>query len=377
MEKRIPLLDLKPQYATIRDEVRTAIDRVLESQQFVLGPEVEAFEREVGGYVGARNAVAVSSGTDALLLALMSLGVGPGDEVITSPFSFFATAGVITRLGARPVFADIDPHTFNLDARAALERVTHATRAIITVHLYGRCADVEPLMRAPADRRGVTVIEDAAQAIGAADAQGRHTGTIGSIGCFSFFPTKNLGAFGEGGLVTAADDAVGERVRILRVHGMEPKYHHAVVGGNFRLEALQAAVLRVKLRHLDAWTRARRANADLYRALMREAGIDDCVGAPADTPGHVYNQFVIRAPQRDELREHLTRRGIGTEVYYPIPLHLQECFRSLGYAPGDFPAAEAAAREVLALPIYAELDEAQIAAVVSAIAEFYLDRPRA
>lgn len=369
----VALLDLRPQYATIRDEVRAAIDRVLDSQQFVLGPEVEAFEQEIADFIGARYAVGVSSGTDALLLALMSLGVGPGDEVITSAFSFFATAGVIARLGARPVFADIDPCTFNLDARAALDRMTGATRAIVPVHLYGRCADMEPLLRAAEERRGqLTVVEDAAQAIGATDSSGRQAGTIAPIGCFSFFPTKNLGAFGEGGLVTA-DAAAAERVRVLRVHGMEPKYHHRFVGGNFRLDALQAAVLRVKLRHLAAWTRARARNAETYRALIREARLDDQVGVPEDTAGHVYNQFVIRAPRRDALRDHLTRCGIGTEVYYPIPLHLQECFRSLGYAPGDFPAAEAAAREVLALPIYPELDEAQIASVVSAIAEFYLE----
>lgn len=375
LEAFIPLLNLKPQYAAIRDEVRAAIDRVLESQQFVLGPEVDAFEREVGEYIGARHAVGVSSGTDALLIALMSLGVGPGDEVITSPFSFFATAGVIARLGARPVFADIDPCTFNLDARAALDRVTGATRAIMPVHLFGRCADVELLNRAAADH-GFAVIEDAAQAIGAEDSSGRRAGTLGAIGCFSFFPTKNLGAFGEGGLLATADTGVDEQLRILRVHGMEPKYSHRVVGGNFRLDALQAAVLRVKLRHLPVWTEGRRRNADIYRARIREAGLDDRLSMPEDTTSHVYNQFVIRASRRDELREHLARRGVGTEVYYPIPLHLQECFRSLGYAPGDFPAAEVAAREVLALPIYPELDEAQIATVVSAIAEFYLDKHR-
>lgn len=370
MSNRVPLLDLKPQYATIRDDVKAAIERALESQQFILGPEVEALERELAEYIGAAGAVGVSSGTDALLVALMSLGVGPGDEVITTPFSFFATAGVIVRLGARPVFADIDPRTFNIDAGAALERVTGATKAIIPVHLFGRCADIDALAGV-ARARGIAVIEDAAQALGARDAAGRSAGTLGPIGCFSFFPTKNLGGFGDGGLVTTADADTRERLRVLRVHGAEPKYYHHVVGGNFRLDAMQAAVLRVKLRHLSSWTEARRRNADIYRALIIDAGLEDRVTLPEDTPGHVYNQFVIRVERRDELRDDLARHGVGTEVYYPIPLHLQECFRALGHGPGDFPAAEDAARGVLALPIYPELTEAQIASVVSALAAFY------
>jgi dTDP-4-amino-4,6-dideoxygalactose transaminase len=364
---RVPLLDLKPQYAAIRDEVREALERVIESQQFILGPEVDQAERELASYCGAAHAVGVSSGTDALLMALMAYRVGPGDEVVTTPFSFFATAGVIARLHARPVFADIDPDSFNLDAAAALDRVTGATRAILPVHLFGRCADTEPLVVA-GRARGIAVIEDAAQAIGAADDHGRPAGSLAPVACFSFFPTKNLGAFGDAGMLTTADADMARLLRVLRVHGMHERYYHAMVGGNFRLDALQAAVLRVKLRHLRAWTAARRRNAELYRALFSEAGLDQRVALPADVPGHVYNQFVIRVGRRDELRAELARRGVGSEVYYPLPLHLQECFRGLGYREGDFPAAEAAAREVLALPIYPELTEAQIGHVVTSIA---------
>lgn len=363
----VPLLDLKPQYAAIRDEIRVALERVIESQRFILGQEVEDAERELAAYCAAADAIGVSSGTDALLMALMAHRVGPGDEVVTTPFSFFATAGVIARVHARPVFADIDPGTFNLDAAAALERVTEATRAILPVHLFGRCADTEPLA-AVGRARGIAVIEDAAQAIGATDDRGRRAGTLAPVACFSFFPSKNLGAFGDAGMLTAADSDMAQLLRQLRVHGMHARYHHAVVGGNFRLDALQAAVLRVKLRHLPAWTAARRRNAELYRALFAEADLEERVALPAPAPGHVYNQFVIRVARRDELRTELARRGVGTEVYYPVPLHLQECFRGLGYRPGDFPAAEAAAREVLALPIYPELTEAQIAHVVSSIA---------
>jgi dTDP-4-amino-4,6-dideoxygalactose transaminase len=366
----VPLLDLKPQYASIRADVRVALDRVLESQHFILGNEVAALERELAAYCAAPYALGVSSGTDALLLALMALGIGPGDEVLTTTFSFFATAGVVARLGARPVFADIDAATFNLDAAAAVARISERTRAMIPVDLFGRCAELDPLLAA-ARPRDIAVIEDAAQAIGATDAAGRPAGAVAPLAAFSFFPTKNLGAFGDAGLLTAHDEDTARQLRILRVHGAEPKYHHRYVGGNFRLDALQAAVLRVKLRHLPDWAAARRRNAQLYRELFERAALTERIRLPTDVPGHVYNQFVIRAPRRDELRAHLAARGVGTEIYYPIPLHLQECFASLGYREGDFPASEAAAREVLALPIYPELGEAAIAHVVSATASFF------
>lgn len=368
---RVPLLDLRAQHETLRDEIRVALDRVVESQHFILGPEVTAFEEEVARYCGVPHAIGVSSGTDALLVALMALDLEPGDEVVTTPFTFFATAGVIARLGARPVFADIDAATFNLDARAAAAAMTAATRAVMPVHLFGRCADMDPLFEA-AGARDVPVIEDAAQAIGATDARGTLAGTTGRAGCFSFFPSKNLGAFGDAGLVTALDDDFAELLRILRVHGSRPKYYHERVGGNFRIDAIQAAVLRVKLAHLDAWSAARRRNADRYRALLSEAHLDDGrVTPPADVPGHIYNQFVIRVQEREALRKHLTAAGIGTEVYYPVPLHLQTCFQGLGYGAGDFPASEAAAHEVLALPIYPELTEEQQAWVVDSIRSFF------
>jgi dTDP-4-amino-4,6-dideoxygalactose transaminase len=372
----VPLLDLKPQYAAIRDEVRAAIDRVVETQHFILGPEVSALEEEIAAYCGAAHAIGVSSGTDALLVALMALDIGPGDEVVTTPFSFFATASVIARLGARPVFVDIDPATFNLDAAAAVAALGARTRAVIPVHLFGRCADMDALLAACADRR-IPVIEDAAQAIGATDSHGRAAGSIAEIGCFSFFPTKNLGAFGEGGLVTARDADVAHRITLLRAHGMEPRYFHRWLGGNFRLDAIQAAVLRVKLRHLAAWTESRRENARRYRALFEAASVEEGqVILPEDVPGHVYNQFVIRVRDRDALRAHLAGCGIGTEVYYPVPLHLQEALAGLGYGPGDFPAAETAAGEVLALPIYPELGADAQQVVVDAVSAFYRRRPR-
>jgi dTDP-4-amino-4,6-dideoxygalactose transaminase len=366
----VPLLDLKAQYAAIRSQIREAIDRVCESQHFILGPEVAALEEEVAAFCGARFAVGVSSGTDALLAALMAVGAGPGDEVLTTPYSFFATAGVIVRVGARPVFVDIDPQTFNLDAEAVRARVTPRTKAIMPVHLFGRCADMEPLL-AVAEEYGLYVIEDAAQAIGAHDEQGRQAGTIGHIGCFSFFPSKNLGAFGDGGMVVTNSAALADTLRVLRVHGGKPKYYHRVVGGNFRLDALQAAVLRVKLKYLPAWTAARRQNAKRYRSLFSGLGLLKWLVPPADMPGHIYNQFVVRFPERDRLQAFLRDRGVETEVYYPRPLHLQECFRELGYQPGDFPHAEAAAGESLALPVYPELTEAQQHYVVSQIRDFY------
>jgi dTDP-4-amino-4,6-dideoxygalactose transaminase len=367
---KVPLLDLKGQYATIRQEIAVALDRVLASQHFILGPEVEAFEREIAAFIGVRHAIGVSSGTDALLVALMALGVGPGDEVLTTPFSFFATAGVIARLGARPVFADVDNDSLNLDPAAVRAALTPRTRAIVPVDLYGRCADMAAI-NTIAVAAGVPVIEDAAQAIGATDDAGRQAGTTSLGACFSFFPTKNLGAFGDAGLVTSNDDAFSASVHLLRVHGGERRYYHRRVGGNFRIDALQAAVLRVKLQHLPAWTEARRHNAARYRALFAAAGLDDVVRVPHDVPGHIYHQFVIRAKRRDELREHLSASGIGSEVYYPLPLHLQECFAGLGYRPGDLPAAEAAAAEVLALPIFPELLEEQLAYVVATVRSFY------
>lgn len=367
---KVPLLDLKGQYATIRTETEDAIRRVVESQMFILGPEVKAFEEEVARFCATRHALGVSSGTDALLVALMAAGVEPGDEVVTTPFSFFATAGVVARLQARPVFVDIDPVTFNIDPVAAAAAFTDRTRAIIPVHLFGRCADTARIVEAVAGK-GIAVVEDAAQAIGAFDQDGNQAGALGTFGCFSFFPSKNLGAFGDAGLVTAQDDALAHRVEILRVHGGEPKYHHHVVGGNFRIDALQAAVLRIKLRRLPEWTAARRRNADRYRELFAATSLNDRIVLPDDEPGHIYNQFVIRVPDRDALRQWLGENGVGTEVYYPIPLHMQACFAHLGYRAGAFPIAEAAAREVLALPIFPELTAEQLEYVVRTIAGFY------
>jgi dTDP-4-amino-4,6-dideoxygalactose transaminase len=368
--KAVPLLDLQAQYATIRDEIREAIERVCDSQYFILGPEVDKLEEEVSAFCYARHAIGVSSGTDALLVALMAIGVGPGDEVITSTFSFFATAGVIARLGARPVFVDIDSRGFNFDATDLESKISPRCKAILPVHLFGHCAEMKPILAA-ARQHGIAVIEDAAQAIGAKDGCNRFAGTIGSLGCFSFFPSKNLGAFGDAGMVVAQDRELAEAVRVLRVHGGKPKYHHAVVGGNFRLDALQAAVLRVKVKYLAAWTDARRRNAERYRKYFSENGLVEQVGLPEDSAGHIYNQFVIRCAKRDDLQNHLTTRGIGTEVYYPIPLHLQKCFADLGYKEGDFPQAEAAARVALALPIYPELTEAQQHYIVDEIKAFY------
>jgi dTDP-4-amino-4,6-dideoxygalactose transaminase len=368
--KTIPLLDLQAQYAMIRGEIREAIDRVCDSQHFVLGPEVEQLEQEVGAFCQTRHAIGVSSGTDALLVALMALGIGPGDEVITSSFSFFATAGVIARLGARPVFVDIDSRSFNLDASNLDSKITTRCKAILPVHLFGACAEMDPILAA-ARKHGIAVIEDAAQAIGAKDQYNRSAGTIGSVGCFSFFPSKNLGAFGDAGMVVSQDRQLAEVIRVLRVHGGKPKYHHGFIGGNFRLDALQAAVLRVKLKYLAGWTEARRRNAARYRKYFSESGLMEQIGLPEDPPGHIYNQFVVRCAKRDELQNHLTTRSIGTEVYYPIPLHLQKCFADLGYKEGDFPQAEIAAREALALPIYPELSEAQQRYVVDEIKAFY------
>lgn len=378
----VPLLDLKAQYAPIREEVLAAITAVCDSQRFIGGPEIVALEHELASMLHVKAAVGVSSGTDALLAALMALNIGPGDEVVTTTYSFFATAGTIWRVGARPVLVDIDPVTYNIDPDAVARAVTPRTRAILPVHLYGQSADMDPLVEV-ARSHGVAIIEDAAQAIGALY-KDNPVGGIGTIGCFSFFPSKNLGAFGDGGLLATSDEALAHRLRLMRDHGAEPKYHHKFVGGNFRLDALQAAVLRVKAKHLPAWTEARRRNAARYAQLFRDAGLCDRVTLPFEAPDrrHIYNQFVVRVPDgqvgqvgqvgcgRDKLRAHLEARHIGCEIYYPVPFHLQECFASLGYHRGDFPQAEQAARETLALPIYGELTEAQQRYVVEAIAEF-------
>jgi dTDP-4-amino-4,6-dideoxygalactose transaminase len=366
----VPLLDLRAQYANIRTEIREAIDRVCESQRFILGPEVTALEEEVAQFCGVQFAIGVSSGTDALLAALMAIGAGPGDEVITTPYSFFATAGVIARIGARPVFVDIDHKTFNLDASAVTAKMTSRTKAILPVHLFGRCADMESILTA-ANEHGIYVIEDAAQALGARDELGRQAGTIGDIGCFSFFPSKNLGAFGDAGMMVTNDQELADTLRVLRVHGSKPKYYHQIVGGNFRLDALQAAVLRVKLKYLPGWTEARRTNAQRYGPLFEEMHLGEWSALPEGSPGHIYNQFVVRFPDRDGLQVFLKDRGVETEVYYPLPLHQQECFHGLGYREGDFPQAEGAARESLALPVYPELTEDQQRYVVSQVREFY------
>jgi dTDP-4-amino-4,6-dideoxygalactose transaminase len=381
----VPLLDLKAQYATIRDEIREALDRVIESQNFILGPEVEALEEEIASYSQCEFGIGVSSGTDALLVALMAIGLEPGDEVITTPYSFFATAGAIARLGAFPVFVDIDPTTYNIDPVAVEAAITEHTRAILAVHLFGQMADMVPIMKV-ARQNELNVIEDAAQAIGA-EYKGRRAGSIGHLGCFSFFPSKNLGGFGDGGMVTTNDATLADQIKLLRNHGYRPKYYNKVIGGNFRLDALQAAVLRVKLDHLDDWTAARQRNAANYRPLFKLAGliandsssmtISDsqpiAVPVEASESRHIYNQFVIRCARRDDLLNHLKARGIGAEVYYPVPLHLQECFVDLGYKSGQFPVSELAASEALALPIYPELPEGSLATVVDAIADFYSD----
>jgi dTDP-4-amino-4,6-dideoxygalactose transaminase len=364
---QVPLLDLTAQYRPLRDEMLAAIARVCDSQRFIGGPEVEGLERELAGYLGVEEAVGLSSGTDALLAALMALGIGSGDEVITPTFSFFATAGAVSRVGATPVFVDIDAASYNIDPAAVRALITPRTRAIVPVHLYGQCADMDPLM-AMADAAGIPVVEDAAQAIGATY-KDRPAGSVGRCGCFSFFPSKNLGAFGDGGLLTTNDRALAHEVRLLRNHGAEPKYFHKRIGANFRLDAIQAAVLRVKLPHLERWSARRRANADRYDRLFDEAGLGEIVTRPSRAPDrtHIFNQYVVRVPRRDEVRAALDRAGVATEIYYPVPFHLQECFAPLGHHRGDFPRAEAAAAETLALPIYPELTDAQQRDVVSAL----------
>ena len=375
----VPFLDLRAQYAAIKDEVRAAIDRVVESQQFILGPEVSALEESVAAYSGCAHGVGVSSGTDALLVGLMALGVGPGDEVITTPYTFVATGMAVARVGARAVLVDIEPLGYGLEVSRVEAAITPRTKALVPVHLYGQMGHVAELAEIAA-RRGVALVEDAAQAIGA-EASGRRAGSFGALGCLSFFPSKNLGGFGDGGMVVTNDARLAERVRLLRNQGQAPKHFSVEVGGNFRLDALQAAVLRAKLPHLDGWTAARQKNAARYRALFRQTDLDVRDGAlldgadlalPAALPAHrhVYNQFVIQVRRRDALRGFLADRGIGSEVYYPRPLHLQRAFASWGYHEGDFPVSERAASEGLALPIYPELEPEMLEAVVYAVRDF-------
>ncbi|MET0387194.1 MAG: DegT/DnrJ/EryC1/StrS family aminotransferase [Polyangiales bacterium] len=368
-EAGIPLVDLAAQQAPLERELIAAFERVLRSQRFILGPEVDAFEAEIAALIGVPHALGVSSGTDALLLALMVLGIGPGDEVVVPAFSFFATAGCVARLGARPVFADIDLETYTLDVDDVRAKLTSATRAIIPVHLYGQTCNLAAL-RALATEHGLAMVEDAAQALGAGIEPFR-AGSVGELGCFSFFPTKNLGALGDAGLVTTRDAHLAQRARLLRAHGAEPKYHHALVGGNFRLDAVQAACLRVKLPHLNAWTAARQTHAQLYARLFAEQCLPrDLLAVPVLQPGHVWHQYVIRTPRRDALQAHLREQQIGSEIYYPLPLHLQACFAHIGHMLGDLPRSERAAREVLALPVYPELKPRQIQRVVETVCDF-------
>jgi dTDP-4-amino-4,6-dideoxygalactose transaminase len=367
-DQPIPLLDLKAQYAPIREEIRAAIDRVADAQYFIGGPEVEGLEREVADYSQCRHGIGVTSGTDALLVALMAVGIKPGDEIITTSYSFFATAGSIYRLGAAPVFVDISLSDYNIRPDLIEAAITDRTKAIIPVHLYGQMADMDPIMEV-ARRHNLVVIEDAAQAIGS-EYKGRRAGSIGHFGCFSFFPSKNLGGFGDGGMITTNDADLAHKARLLRNHGAEPKYYHKLVGGNFRLDALQAAVLRVKLKYLDGWTEGRQRNAAQYRRLFAEAGLAGAnVVLPTEEPRrrHIYNQFVIGTTRRDAVIAVLKERKVGHEIYYPVPLHLQECFAACGYGPGDLPASEQAARETLALPIYPELTEEMQGGVVDAV----------
>jgi len=385
---KVPLLDLKPQYLSLKKELDEAVLRVAESQYFILGPEVEKMEKEFCEYLGCKHAIGVSSGTDALLLALMAIDIQPGDEVIVPTYSFFATAGVVSRLNAIPVLTDIDPVTFNIDPEDVKRKITSKTKAIIPVHLYGQSADMESIMKV-AKEKNIFVIEDAAQAIGTQFKDGKCVGTIGDIGCFSFFPSKNLGGYGDGGLVTTNNDELAYMLRIKRVHGGEQKYYHKVIGGNFRIDALQSAVLRVKLPHLDKWSEKRRANAEYYNKLFKEAGLSEEPGK-TNFDGknkvilpkpvyknisnvknyHIYNQYIIRTQKRDDLKKFLTENEIGNEIYYPVPFHMQECFANLNHKKGDFPESERASETSLAIPIYPELSKEQQEFVVQKIKEF-------
>lgn len=384
---QVPLLDLKLQYRQFKAELMPILERICDSQAFILGPEVTKLEADVAKYSGAKFGIGVSSGTDALLLALMGLDIGPGDAVLTSPYTFFATGGTIARVGARPIYLDIEPSTYNLspsavqhfvdtqctsDDRGLVHRATGTrVRAIMPVHLYGQCADMKPLLEI-AKRYGLAVVEDAAQAIGS-EYQGARAGSFGDVGCFSFFPSKNLGAFGDAGLCTAQDAELAEKLRVQRVHGGKPKYYHSMIGGNFRIDELQGAVLNVKLKYLDGWTEGRQRNAAIYRELFARAGLGDAVVLPYEMPGgrHIYNQFIVRAKDRDGLKKHLGDAGVGTEIYYPVSLHLQECFAYLGGREGDCAESERAARETLALPIFGELERGQLEYVVEKVRGFY------
>jgi len=385
---KVPLLDLKPQYLSLKKELDEAVLRVAESQYFILGPEVEKMEKEFCDYLGCKYAIGVSSGTDALLLALMAIDIKPGDEVIVPTYSFFATAGVVSRLNATPVLTDVDPVTLNIDPEDVKTKISSKTKAIIPVHLYGQSADMEPLMKI-AKEKNIFIIEDAAQAIGTEYKDGKCVGTIGDIGCFSFFPSKNLGGYGDGGLVTTNNDELAHMLRIKRVHGGEKKYYHKVIGGNFRIDALQSAVLRVKLPHLNKWSEKRRANANYFNELFIKSGLAEDMGKinydeknqvllpkpvyknlPNVKNYHIYNQYIIRTRKRDELKKFLTENEIGNEIYYPVPFHQQECFANLNYKTGDFPEAEKASLTSLALPIYPELTKEQQEFVVQKIKEF-------
>jgi dTDP-4-amino-4,6-dideoxygalactose transaminase len=373
----VPQLDLKAQYASLREEVGRAVGEVLEGQSFILGATVDRFEREMAAYLGVHHAIGCASGTDALILSLAALDVGPGHEVVIPPFTFFATASCAYKVGARPVFVDVEPGTLQMDPEKVEAAVTPRTRALLPVHLFGQCADLDALL-AIAARHRLPVVEDACQALGSRhlgeDGRSRAAGTVGTTGTYSFFPSKNLGGYGDGGLVATGDDALAARLKKLRVHGAETRYHHLEVGWNSRLDALQAAVLSVKLRHLDDWSAARTANADRYDRLLADAGLAPSRVRPLERAAHsthIFHQYTVRVERRDALAEHLRARGIGHAIYYPVPLHLQECFQDLGHREGDFPVAEQAAREVLSLPMYPELTAAQAERVVDEIASFY------
>lgn len=369
---QVPLLDLKEQNAALRPEIEAAIGRVLDTNGFILGAEVAALETELASFCDVKHAIGCASGSDAILLALMALDVGPGDEVITTPYSFFATVSAITRLGATPVFVDIEPDFYNIDPSKIEEKITPRTKAIEPVHLYGQCAEMDAINEI-ASKHGIGVVEDAAQAIGAMD-RGRQAGSMSAAGCFSFYPSKNLGGMGDGGFLTTNDDEIATKLRALRVHGAEERYFHKYIGLNSRLDGFQGSVLRVKLPHLDRWTESRRSNASLYRQLFSDAGLLKNISIPTEREGayHIYNQYVIRVPnKRNELRDFLTNNGVGTDIYYPVPLHMQECFSYLGYTKGDLPCSEQAADETLALPIFPELSQDQIEHVVSSIRAFY------
>lgn len=391
---KVPLLDLKPQYYSLKKEIDEAIARVVESQYFINGPDVAKLEEEIAQYLNVKFAVGVSSGTDALLIALMAIDIKPDDEVIVPTYSFFATAGVVARMNAKPIFTDVDPLTFNIDPKDFERKITSKTKAVIPVHLFGQSAELNEI-KSIAEKHGIKIIEDAAQAIGVQYKDGRFVGSVGEIGCFSFFPSKNLGGFGDGGIVTTNDETLYKKLKMLRTHGMEPKYYHKIIGGNFRLDTLQAAVLRVKLPHLDSWSEKRRKNAELYSKLFIEKGLAETEGKTTFDDNnkvllpkaiykteaeknnvknyHIYNQYVIRIEKRDELWNFLKEKEIGCEVYYPVPFHRQECFSFLNEKDENYPVSNFAAEHSLALPVYPELNEEQINYVVDSIHEFLIN----